>query len=265
MSIYIAVISHGHSGLINQLSSLALLAQTYKVIVKSNKLNDDFYNLMENPNFYWINEQYHCGFGHNNNIVFEYCCSKLGMTNDDYFIVLNPDVVISSNAIEQLIIYMREYKVKLSAINLFKDAENTIYDNSIREFPSLIQFAKSFLGFNNSSILDKSKVTTTSKVDWAAGSFLAFKAGHYAELGGFDENYFMYCEDIDICFRSYLIGERVTYYPEIKALHLAKHANRKFFSIHFYWHVTSVLRFLLTKIGLTKSKSSLSSSKKYDI
>ncbi|RJX72368.1 glycosyltransferase family 2 protein [Vibrio sinensis] len=257
MNIYIAVISHGHSDLINQLACLPLLSKEYQVVIKSNKSKDHFDSWIESPNLYWIDDQYGCGFGRNNNIVFEYCRSELRMTEEDYFIVLNPDVIIESKEIERLIDHMSVGGVKLSAINLLKDRNKMIYDQSIRKFPTLLQFVKSFLGLGNSSILDKSSLISSSKVDWAAGSFLAFKSGHYAKLGGFDENYFMYCEDIDICYRSYLSGERVTYYPEISALHLAKHANRELFSMHFYWHITSALRFLLTKVGLTKKKSSL--------
>tara|TARA_R110002033_G_C3882539_1_gene238114 strand:- start:247 stop:1023 length:777 start_codon:yes stop_codon:yes gene_type:complete len=257
MTIYISVVSHGHDTLIRELSCLSSLSQDFHIVVKSNLANESFVELTHHENFHWIDHKYNCGFGHNNNIVFEYCRFKCGMTVDDYFIVLNPDIVIASDQIEHLIKDMTLNDIKLSAINLFKDSDSTIYDNSIRTFPSLIQFTKSFLGLGNSSILDKSKVTASMQVDWAAGSFLAFKASHYEELGGFDENYFMYCEDIDICYRSHLIGERVTYFPEIKALHLAKHANRELLSKHFYWHLTSVLRFLFTKVGLTKSKSSL--------
>jgi hypothetical protein len=257
MTIYISVVSHGHSTLISQLSCLSSLTKIFQVVVKSNKPNDQFDNLIISPNFHWIDEQYRCGFGHNNNIVFEYCRSMLGMKEDDFFIVLNPDIVIEVNEIESVIKQMIQSKNKLSAINLFKDTQYSVYDNSIRNFPSLMQFCKSFLGLGNSSVLDKSILMTPSPVDWASGSFLAFKVDHYGRLGGFDENYFMYCEDIDICYRSYLAGERVTYYPNVKALHLAKHANRKLFSKHFYWHVTSVIRFLLTKAGLTKAKSSI--------
>ncbi|WP_429090577.1 hypothetical protein [Aeromonas rivipollensis] len=260
MNIYIAVVSHGHSELINRLSCLSSLVEKYQVVVKSNKYGDDFNGLLANQNFKWIDSQYGCGFGRNNNIIFNYCCSSLGMSKDDCFIVLNPDVVISIVCIERLAHELRLRKTQLSAINLFKDTESTNYDNSVRKFPSLLQFIRSFLGLGNTSIIDKDKLTIPSKVDWAAGSFLAFRAGHYAALGGFDENYFMYCEDIDICYRSHLLGESVTYYPEIKALHLAQHANRKFFSKHFYWHLTSAIRFLFTKMGLRKAKSSLSSS-----
>lgn len=260
MNVYISVISHGHSRLINQLSCLSELSEKYEVVVKSNKPGDDLYTLENSPRFHWLNREHGLGFGHNNNIVFDYCCSELGMKEDDYFIVLNPDVTIEYSQIKLLIEKMSTDGTKLSAINLFKDYDKKKYDNSIRNFPSLTQFVKSFLGLGNSAIIAKSSIINPSPVDWAAGSFLGFKASHYGDLNGFDEKYFMYCEDIDICYRSYLLGENVQYFPEIQAVHLAKHANRKLFSKHFYWHVTSVIRFLLTKLGLTKAKSSCKNS-----
>ncbi|EDP57491.1 glycosyltransferase family 2 protein [Vibrio sp. AND4] len=258
MRVFLSVVSHGHSELIHQLDCLTNVINDFEVVVKSNKPDDNFSVLNESKNFHWIDEQYFLGFGNNNNIVFDYCRSKLGMREDDYFIVLNPDVVVSSAEIYLLIENMEKNRSKLSAINLYKDYDMTIYDDSIRKFPSFIQFAKSFLGLGNSAVLDKNMIRVHCFIDWAAGSFLAFKVSHYVALSGFDENYFMYCEDIDICYRSHLLDERVLYFPEIKAVHLAKHANRKILSKHFYWHVTSVVRFLLTKAGLTKSKSSLS-------
>ncbi|WP_299686001.1 glycosyltransferase family 2 protein [uncultured Vibrio sp.] len=259
MSIYIAVVSHGHSNLINELGCLDKLVRDFNIIVKSNLVNDDFHQLAQERNFHWINNRslYGCGFGENNNIIFDYCKKELNMKDGDYFVVLNPDVVIDSDTIINLVKAMSRGNINLSSINLYKDFDNLIYDNSIRRFPSLNQFVKSFLGFGNSSIIDRDQLSKTTQVDWAAGSFLTFKVGHYSKLSGFDERYFMYCEDIDICYRSYLMGDKLTYFPEFKACHLAKHANRKLLSMHFYWHVKSAMRFLLTKAGMTKPKSSL--------
>ncbi|NRB80977.1 MAG: glycosyltransferase family 2 protein [Saccharospirillaceae bacterium] len=257
MTIYISVVSHGHSDLINKLSCLNLLCDRFKVIVKSNIPNDDFYELSKKQNFSWINENYYCGFGNNNNIVFSYCRSELNMNDSDYFIVLNPDVDIDAKSITKLVKNMEKEQVLVSSINLYKDNARIISDNSIRKFPSLRQFVSSFLGLGNTSIIDKSQLLSSCKVDWAAGSFLSFKVIHYKTLRGFDEQYFMYCEDIDICYRSYLSGVSLVYYPEIIATHFAEHANRKFFSKHFYWHVSSVVRFLLTKSSLTKPHSSV--------
>lgn len=257
MKVYISVVSHGHSDLINQLSCLTELAKEFYVIVKSNKPGDSFPDLVKCGRFRWVNDFYHSGFGHNNNIVFSYCQTELGMQDDDFFIVLNPDVVITTVMLKCLINEMKHDLINIAAINLYKDIENKIYDNSIRHFPSLKQFIISFLGFGNSSVLDKSRINSPCRVDWAAGSFMAFKCNYYAKLGGFDENYFMYCEDIDICYRSYRIGQPVTFYPNIIALHLARHSSRRLFSKHFYWHVSSVIRYLLSKVGLTKQKSIL--------
>ena len=257
MNIFISVVSHGHCELINELECLSELSEDLIVVVKSNKPYDDFVELKKKPNFHWLDGDYWLGFGHNNNIVYNYSRKVLGMLDSDYFIILNPDVIIKTDEILTLVEKMNFHSSRISGINLFKDSDKSIYDNSIRNFPGFSQFVQSFLGLGNCATLDKSKLNTPSHVDWAAGSFLAFKASHYSALDGFDENYFMYCEDIDICYRSYLLGERVLYFSEIKAIHLAKHANRNLLSKHFYWHVKSVIRFLATKLGLTKVKSSL--------
>jgi GT2 family glycosyltransferase len=257
MAVYISVVSHGHANIIRNLNCVKALCDDFIVIIKSNVPNEDFGTLQSKRNFHLIDSDYYLGFGRNNNLIFDYCCTKLDMNADDYFIVLNPDVLISADDVNRLVERMRQDVVKLSAISLFRDNELSIHDNSVRHFPSFNQFVKSFLGLGNTSIIDKENLNKACQVDWAAGSFLATKAEHYRSLGGFDESYFMYCEDIDICYRSSVAGEAVTFYPDIKAVHLAQHANRKMLSKHFYWHLSSAIRFLFTKYGWTKPKSSL--------
>ncbi|UJF18546.1 glycosyltransferase family 2 protein [Vibrio sp. SS-MA-C1-2] len=256
MTIFISIISHKHERLIKSLDIIKNLTKDYVVVLKSNAEGDDFSEYIS-PNFHWINNEFGLGFGHNNNVIFQYCELKLGMLESDYFIVLNPDVIISNNEIYNLVSTMQTQSHKLAAINLYKDDDYTIYDNSIRSFPMLTQFISSFIGKKNTAVIDKSTIDHITDVDWAAGSFQAFNVQHYKQLQGFDQRYFMYCEDIDICWRSHRLGESVKFYPNIRALHLAKHANRKIFSKHFYWHVTGVFRFLFTKIGIGKSTSSI--------
>ncbi|MDE1223764.1 glycosyltransferase [Vibrio aestuarianus] len=255
MRVYISTISHGHSNIIGKLSCLASLSESFIVVVKSNKAGDSFEELEAKNNFYWINQEFGCGFGRNNNIVFNYCKNKLGMCDDDIFIILNPDVIVTKEEIEALVTNMKHDNVQLATINLFKDTFKTEYDNSVRRFPTIVNFIKSFFGLGNSSILDKSKFLSMGYVDWAAGSFLAFNVKHYTNLLGFDENYFMYCEDIDICYRSKFLGVSVAFYPRLSAVHFAQHNNRRIFSRHFYWHVKSILRFLLSRLGLVTINS----------
>ncbi|MBA6303750.1 glycosyltransferase family 2 protein [Colwellia sp. MB02u-14] len=257
MSIFIAVVSHGHSKLIQRLACLSKLAQKYTVVVKINKNEQGLVSYLKDNKISYIDDLYGIGFGHNNNVVYKYCKKYLSMKDEDYFLVFNPDVISDDTAIDNLIELMINDSVNLAGVNLFKDPYYSISDNSIRNFPSYSQFVRSFLGMVNTSIINKKLIKKPTKVDWAAGSFLAFKVSHYSRLKGFDEGYFMYCEDIDICYRSHLIGEQVVFYPKIKMQHLAEHQNRSIFSKHFYWHVSSVFRFLLTKHRLTCVKSSL--------
>jgi len=251
MNIYISVVSHGHAELIKEINCLPELAKHCQVVVKCNKPVDSLAlnDWCLSNNIHLISESYGIGFGANNNIVYHYCETALDMNEDDYFIVLNPDLSISAEQVLLLTQYMQVDNVKFGAINLFKDPEMTLYDNSVRQFPALKDFIKSFIFRVNDCIIDKSQISTPSKVDWTAGSFMAINSGLYKTLDGFDERYFMYCEDIDICYRSSLSGVPVVYYPHVRAVHLAKHANRSFFSRHFIWHLTSAFRFLVFKFN----------------
>lgn len=257
MPVYISVVSHGHGKLIERLACLSQLAKKYTVVVKINQNEPRLVQYLEENNIKYIDELYGIGFGHNNNQVFTYCKEHLSMKDNDYFLVYNPDVISDINSIDELVELMLIDNTEIAGVNLFKDDNYSIPDNSIRYFPDFSQFLKSFLGIGNSTIINKELVIKAKEVDWAAGSFLAFKVLHYAQLKGFDEGYFMYCEDIDICYRSKMMGVPVVFYPQIKMQHLAEHANRTLFSKHFYWHLHSVMRFLLTRHGLTSAKSSL--------
>lgn len=257
MKIFISVVSHGHSNLIKELKCISTLIRDYKVVIKSNTPHEDFQEFEQYDNFYLIDRDYGLGFGHNNNVVFKFCRDELNMVDDDLFLILNPDVSLAPETLYKLSIEMLQQNVSIATINLYKDVNFEQYDPSIRRFPTLIQFSKSFLGLGNSSILDKNNIFEPLFIDWSAGSFIIMKAKLYNDLKGFDESYFMYCEDIDLCYRSSKVGFPVVYYPNFKAVHLAKHANRKFFSKHFFWHLSSAIRFLCSKHFDFKVKSSI--------
>ncbi|EGQ7833812.1 glycosyltransferase family 2 protein [Vibrio vulnificus] len=251
MNIYISVVSHGHFELIESLGCLIDInrCKNIRVIVKNNKYDEFLIDYCNEHGILVIDGEYNKGFGENNNIVFNYYYSNFGVSDDDIFVILNPDVLISKEVVLDVSSKMVDDGVMLSTINLFRDVNKLEYDNAVRKFPKFRDFVGSFLGTGNKTILDKSRIEQSTDVDWAAGSCLFFSAKHYQALKGFDQNYFMYCEDIDICYRSNkLLNERLIYYPYFHAIHLAKHANRKVFSKHFYWHVSSILKFISFKL-----------------
>jgi N-acetylglucosaminyl-diphospho-decaprenol L-rhamnosyltransferase len=258
MKIFISVVCHCHEELILKLDCLSQLAKkdNITVILKNNTALTS-YNLADyckKYDIHFIDERHGLGFGENNNFIIDYAIDRLNLTEEDYFLVLNPDVYITPNAIFNAVQSAQKAKSELVTINLFKDNKLEVFDNCVRKFPSVLDFISSYAGLGNKTIIDKSKVEKSVKADWAAGSFLLFKASLYKKLGGFDPNYFMYCEDIDICWRSQKIyNQKLMFFPQIKAIHHAQHANRSLFSKHFIWHVKSMFRYLAMFYGLRKA------------
>ena len=59
-----------------------------------------------------------------------------------------------------------------------------------------------------------------AEVDWIPGAFVFVRADDFAALGGFDERFFMYYEEVDLCRRLREAGRRILYWPELKATHI---------------------------------------------
>ena len=255
MTIYVAIVSHGHKEVIAEINCLPLLAteDLIKVYLLDNIGETGLKTYCDKNKINYLENISKKGFGENNNIIFADIEKNIGFTDDDYFLVLNPDVNIDLKSILNALEYSKINGTQLLTINLYTDAEFKSFDYCVRSFPKLIDFISSYIGLGNKTIIDKSLVTEPDKADWAAGSFLLFKASLYEKLKGFDPNYYMYCEDIDICFRAKkLFQQSLTFHPKIKAIHLAQHANRALLSKHFVWHVKSMFRYLALFYGLRK-------------
>jgi len=57
-------------------------------------------------------------------------------------------------------------------------------------------------------------------VDWVSGAFLAVRRSAWEEVGGFDERFFMFMEDVDLCWRLHASGWDVRYEPAARVMHL---------------------------------------------
>ncbi len=250
LEINVAVVSHGHYEIIKSLNCLPGLANKsdIRICIIDNVGEPKLEVYCKMHSFSYIRNFKFCGFGENNNKAFDFFYKNKTDVENSYFLVLNPDVDITIENVRELAKEMHAREIQLSTINLFKDSNHSVPDNSIRTYPNLYDFFCSFIFGVNKTILNKSLIETPCPVDWAAGSFLMFSSILYKKLLGFDEGYFMYCEDIDICLRSNLFyGQSVVFFPDIKAIHYAAHKNRRVFSKNFLWHVISVVKFLFKK------------------
>lgn len=172
------------------------------------------------------------GFGANNNQAFRYIDS-------DYFAVLNPDLRIDSRfSFEKLI----EIEPRGAIAPQVKNSAGDVED-SVRKYPTFMNIARRVF-FREKVSSYPYETGLSVEVDWVAGMFILFNSLAFKKLGGFDETYFMYLEDADICRRLNNNGFRVVYTSTQSVVHDAQRRSFKSFS-HLRWHVSSMVRFLL--------------------
>lgn len=78
------------------------------------------------------------------------------------------------------------------------------------------------------------------RTDWVSGACMVFPSHVWSTHGGFDERYFMYCEDVDLCLRLRLQGLSLAKAP-VAIVHAGQRASRHS-ARHLFWHVRSLLR-----------------------
>jgi GT2 family glycosyltransferase len=83
---------------------------------------------------------------------------------------------------------------------------------------------------------------------WVAGMFMLLRSETYTAIGGFDERYYLYYEDVDLCRRLRARGLEVVLVPEAHVVHLARRASWHDLQ-HFLWHARSALRYLVGSRG----------------
>lgn len=79
------------------------------------------------------------------------------------------------------------------------------------------------------------------RVDWVCGAFMLLGSAAFRQVGGFDERYHLYCEDVDLCLRLQMSGHTLVQASGATIVHDA-HRNSLRHPRHFVWHVHSLLR-----------------------
>lgn len=168
------------------------------------------------------------------------------MAPNDFFLTLNPDVIISASMFVDMMDLVKILPCQLFTIDLYKDAEFNNPEQSLRLFPTWKNLVNLILNKPVCLAYNKESLSNYAQVDWASGAFLGFRSSLYEMLKGFDTRYFMYYEDVDICYRAkYHFEESVHFFKEIKAVHFGAYQNRKFLSKHFRWYMSSLIKFIV--------------------
>jgi N-acetylglucosaminyl-diphospho-decaprenol L-rhamnosyltransferase len=234
MKLLVSIVSHRNqediaaSGLVDSLAGL-------QIILRENVSNS---STRQWRSVLFVQNLRACGFGRNHNKNFEIANLNPG----DWFVVCNPDIIVDVGAVEHLIRLARGDGARIAAPYLWNSSAQQS-DHNVRPKITPISLTLSFLGFKKVGRYSKRQLEELRSVHWASGAFLAIEASLFRDLRGFDESYFMYMEDVDICDRARKIGERVWFYKEVEIVHNAARANRSFLSKSFFSHLGSAIRY----------------------
>lgn len=237
--ILISIVSHGQGNLIKELFRDLNKIKVHEsielsVVLTLNKKEDEsFIKSLKKIPLKVIYNQSQKGFGENHNQAF--LKSKC-----DYFLILNPDVRIGYINLQKLIANAGTNSlVSVKVLN----SKNEI-ENSFRDFPTIKGTIKRL--FIKSIIKSPNKGKILFHVDWIAGMFIFTSATLFKDLNGFDQNYYMYYEDVDLCFRAQKKSCECIVDFSQHIYHDAQrdsHQNVRY----LFWHLSSMFRFFIKR------------------
>ena len=197
----ISIVSHGQADLVRRcLLDLAEFPEVARVIVTLNIPESD----LDVPKYLesrllTIRNTTPQGFGANHNQAFLSCGTP-------FYCVINPDIRLPKNPFPVLVAELE--RKHTAAIGPAVLSPSRQLEDSVRKFPTPLSLGVKMLGRGDGryqfSIGDE-----TFAADWIGGMFMLFGAEDYKRVGGFDEAFFLYYEDVDICARLWKAGCRV--------------------------------------------------------
>ena len=195
-----------------------------EVVVVDNASKDDSIKMVKEkyPQVTLVKNRTNQGFAKANN-------RGVAVTDSRFFLFLNSDTVIKPYSLVKPLKFIKNHPdVGAITIKLFLKDGSIDLDNH-RGFPDpWTAFCKLFglsslfpnsLFFNNYH-LGLKKLNLIHAIPVTAGSYLMMSSKLFKKLGGWDESYFFYGEDIDISYRIGQAGYKIIYYPKVSTLHL---------------------------------------------
>lgn len=202
-----------------------------QTIVVDNNSQDDSIAFLE-KRFPWVtyieNEQ-NVGFGKANNQGFE-------IAEGEYTLIINPDTLVSEETFEEMISHMKD-NVHCGACGCkILNPDGTFAPESKRSVPSIASSLYKVTGLT--ALFPESKVFGDYYLGWIpenevhavpvlSGAFMFWRTSVLKKLGGFDERFFMYGEDIDLCYRIQETDYHIDYVPTTSIIHYKGESTRK--------------------------------------
>ena len=146
----------------------------------------------------------------------------------EYFLILNPDTIIEENTISILLEHLEKNPNAGMVGPKIVNSDGTLQKGCKRSFPTIAVALPKLFGLDkifpnsnwtgryNLNYLDPEK---THKIDAISGSCMLLSSDLFKKIGGFDERFFMYGEDLDLCYKVNQQGLEIYYLPTTQIMH----------------------------------------------
>ncbi len=194
----------------------------------------------QHPEIEYIFVGKNIGFGSAHNLV-------INKISSDFHLILNPDVEFSETVIPELVA-----KLSLDKKASFISPKVLNSDKSLqfvcRKHPTVFDLINRKLKISKTSLqknqYQSKKIEESFYPEFIHGCFMLFKTKDFKKLKGFDERFFLYMEDADLCRKITKSNKKALYYPKIEITHYHQKGSSKNIKLFFY-HVSSAIKYFL--------------------
>lgn len=195
-----------------------------EVIVADNASGDDTLKLVKKfgKNIAIVETEGNVGFSKGNN-------AAAARATGEYLLFLNPDTKFESGSLSDMVAII-ENNIGVGIVGGKMMSVDGRPEKSAGKFFTLFSSILIATGLDERFGVRVSPNKTT-RVDFVSGGFMLIKSSLFERLRGFDENFFMYIEDMEICFRAKLAGYETYFFPGIVITHIGQGSSNRGFAI----------------------------------
>lgn len=167
------------------------------------------------------------GFAYGNNLGFELAFRR---ARPDYLYLLNPDAQVRPDAIRTLVEFMESHPQVGIAGSGLENEDGSDWPIAFR-FPSLLSEIDTGLQFGLATrvlrrwVVARIMTKVSQPADWVCGASMIIRAQVIDSVGGLDENYFLYFEETDFCYRARCGGFSTWYVPASRVMHICSQST----------------------------------------
>lgn len=197
----------------------------HKILIVDNCSTDDSVNLFKsfkNKKVEVVESKKNGGYGAGNNIGIKYLIKKY---DSDYILISNPDVIVEEDTIIHLETFLRNHLDYAIAAPFMLDKNYKRQINTAFKIPGLYDYILSFdmfwTKYQSNSIYDNiiKEEADYKTVDGVSGSMLMINAKNMMNYGMYDENIFLYCEEISLAIKLKKAKMKTALLPKYEFVH----------------------------------------------